>query len=604
MVKMNSVNSFIEQQIGFSKMNNYDGFLKRLTSRKEDQFLNLVIQPSQIEQLRYVDPPIFACRFAHVRGYQHILGLANEDGKIAIWNTKTNERYGRGVHSNAIFDIAWMPKVMKLVTASGDHTAALYDISNGSITCERCFQGHVRSLKSVACRPEDNFVFATGSRDGKIFIWDIRASQSHTITIPDVSIPMTHFPCGVDNKSKRTRDAVSASSSVTGLVFKDYSYVISCGAGDGLIKVWDIRKTYYSSQHVPTPIHTLPYAGTTLRNGFSNLLLNSNGTKLYASCLDNVIYVYNVLTYNPKPIMELKGHKNSTFYVKTSLSHDDKYILSGSSDNTGYIWNVSQSEPLVQLVGHDAEVTSVSWCEDGTNVLVTCSDDLTHRLWRVDVEVVPENMKSSFTNRAVEVYHKSKPVLLTRKRKNIFTSSGLCIPSNKSNILYDEFLAMNSQEETGISVLTSPIKKTKMQLSFKRKLSTSTEKHDDDDNTTKRIKFHNVLSNLPNFVVDGISPHLNLSPEKKPERDWLTKLRIKRCSVTQMHVLSRSSPTKIIKIDGSPSSKRKQQKTEISSPSSQRPLLQYFKLTSSTSPSCRAKSPNCITSSQKSQTSQ
>ncbi|KAF5282421.1 hypothetical protein FQA39_LY17536 [Lamprigera yunnana] len=256
---------------------------------------------------------------------------------------------------------------------------------------------------------------------------DIRASQSHTITIPDVSIPMTHFPCGVDNKSKRTRDAVSASSSVTGLVFKDYSYVISCGAGDGLIKVWDIRKTYYSSQHVPTPIYTLPYAGTTLRNGF---------------------------------------------------------------------------------------------------------------------------------------------------------------------------------KETGISVLTSPIKKTKMQLSFKRKLSTSTEKHDDDDNTTKRIKFHNVLSNLPNFVVDGISPHLNLSPEKKPERDWLTKLRIKRCSVTQMHVLSRSSPTKIIKIDGSPSSKRKQQKTEISSPSSQRPLLQYFKLTSSTSPSCRAKSPNCITSSQKSQTSQ
>jgi WD40 repeat protein len=35
------------------------------------------------------------------------------------------------------------------------------------------------------------------------------------------------------------------------------------------------------------------------------------------------------------------GHQNSTFYVKSSLSPDDQFLISGSSDEAAYIWKVS-----------------------------------------------------------------------------------------------------------------------------------------------------------------------------------------------------------------------------------------------------------------------
>ena len=34
------------------------------------------------------------------------------------------------------------------------------------------------------------------------------------------------------------------------------------------------------------------------------------------------------------------GHRNDTFYVRCALSPDEKYLLSGSGQNTGVIWQV------------------------------------------------------------------------------------------------------------------------------------------------------------------------------------------------------------------------------------------------------------------------
>lgn len=34
------------------------------------------------------------------------------------------------------------------------------------------------------------------------------------------------------------------------------------------------------------------------------------------------------------------GHSNSSFYVKSSVSPDDQFLASGSSDHQAYIWKV------------------------------------------------------------------------------------------------------------------------------------------------------------------------------------------------------------------------------------------------------------------------
>lgn len=39
------------------------------------------------------------------------------------------------------------------------------------------------------------------------------------------------------------------------------------------------------------------------------------------------------------------GHQNSSFYVKSSISPDDQFLISGSSDQNAYIWKVSSRHP-------------------------------------------------------------------------------------------------------------------------------------------------------------------------------------------------------------------------------------------------------------------
>lgn len=322
---------------------------------------------------------------------------------LAIHDTKYDKpRIGKKIHYNAIFDLAWLCDQMKLVTVSGDHTARLVDVNRDDLVVSELFTGHTRSVKTVASQQTDYSIFATGSRDGCVFVWDIRiARKKQLVCAPDVSIISSHQIRShvLTPQKKRFLSShlpLSGANSVTGLVFQDQHTLISCGAGDGSIKFWDLRKTYRTYKREPTPKYVIPYAGSTTRNGFSNLILDNAGFKLYASCLDNTIYSYNINRVNPEPIMQYVGHQNSTFYVKTSLSNDGRYLLSGSSDQNAYIWNTNNINPIVKLRGHNAEVTCVAWRPTFETALVSFRSTVAGKRLGDDFSCKKKNIKLIF----------------------------------------------------------------------------------------------------------------------------------------------------------------------------------------------------------------
>ena len=78
-------------------------------------------------------------------------------------------------HTNSIFHVGWSNDDKYLLTASGDQSGGIWDIERltGYKLCK-----HTGSVKCIKNSPISYSVYATASRDGKIYIWDTRISRT------------------------------------------------------------------------------------------------------------------------------------------------------------------------------------------------------------------------------------------------------------------------------------------------------------------------------------------------------------------------------------------------------------------------------------------
>lgn len=197
----------------------------------------------------------------------------------------------------------------------------------------------------------------------------------------------------------------------------DYT-LVSCGGGDGIIKVWDLRRNYSCYKKEPVPKHSIPYPGTSTYQGYSNLLIDQN-QKLYVNCMDHNIYCFNLGVYATQPLMSYTGLTNSTFFIKSSLSPDDQYLISGSKDEKAYIWNVDSSIPILALLGHADEVTCVAWAKTNELRIVTCSDDSRHRIWRINNDNLDTDNSENYLG-STEIFPRiNKQMAIKRRLKDL-----------------------------------------------------------------------------------------------------------------------------------------------------------------------------------------
>lgn len=173
---------------------------------------------------------------------------------------------------------------MKLVTASGDHTTRLWTVTESEVIQDRLFLSHDRSVKTVAFQ-KGSSLFASGGRDSVIYVWDTR-SQSHAITVagrPDSAINCSQLQTPGSKAAKKVDSVYNRINSITGLVFQDDNTLISCSAGEGTIRCWDLRKSYTAHNHKPLSKHVLPYLGNSSRRGYTNLLVDPSTLRYVSS---------------------------------------------------------------------------------------------------------------------------------------------------------------------------------------------------------------------------------------------------------------------------------------------------------------------------------
>ncbi|KAK4472613.1 hypothetical protein MN116_003849 [Schistosoma mekongi] len=326
--------------------------------------------------------------------------IAQEDGLVHLYDTSLTGSQAflkyYEAHNNAVFDVKWLSSGSSFLTASGDQSIRLIDAETGVIIQQ--FFGHTMSVRSLSFMPSDCHIFASTSRDGSIRMWDTRVKPdsvnfrgspgiSSVGVLPQCHVPSWPNSSNTDGRRTRTpKRAATDAQSVTSVLFVDDNTFLSAGSSDGSIKMWDLRRVFcVGSKKQAKPKFVLPYSGTSQKqSGYSDLVVNSYRKRLFANCLDNVVYEYDLTQSTTQPVFIYTGHVTDSFYVKLDISPDDSYIICGSSDRRAHIYAVGkrQQQPIV-LSGHTGEVSVARWCKGDPTRIVTLSDESQAFVWNM-----------------------------------------------------------------------------------------------------------------------------------------------------------------------------------------------------------------------------
>ncbi|KAF8974630.1 WD40 repeat-like protein [Flammula alnicola] len=380
----------------------------------------------------YLTPP-YACSYSHGDagakfGDVPRLAVATEQGTVHILNTSRRKdwdveppRMTIQPHQNGVFDVKWSTDDTSLATCSGDQSTRISCLKTGAIT--HVLRGHTSTVKCMAWDPSNKSLLATGGRDGAICLWDLRVGErlqnSELIAAgPVMTIHGAHEETIIKSKPKPRKGKQNPTPrTITNILYPNSQPygLVSSSSFDGILRYWDLRKpssprkAKASKPAVPSDLYSSPIDPTTLcgsrrPRGIISLASGTGPTAglIFGIGADSRVHTYDLPTLTAQSNTFSHEHlQTSSFYVGLSVSPCGRWLACGGSGNTGnsFLFDAenacrpgSITQRGVELRGQTGEVGAVDWAQ---NMLATCTDDGTVRVWRPDLEMHVKCLENS-----------------------------------------------------------------------------------------------------------------------------------------------------------------------------------------------------------------
>ncbi len=256
----------------------------------------------------------------------------------AVFSLRTDSKEPRqdlSGHDRAVTCMAISPSAGRLVTASEDHTAKLYDVETESPIATLSHDGPVR----WTCFDPSGELVATASDDGIIKFWDAKSGQARG-------------------------DELHHGARIRVIKFDPSGTRLASGGWDANAKLWDVA----TGEQIGSPM--------THQNSVPQLDFSPDGRFLATASLDHTAKIWSTETGR-----EVCPAMHHGFLVQNvAFLPDGKRLVTAGADKMIRVWSFSTIAQQQSLVDHTDVVLSSAIDPDGRTLLTTCENG-SAKLW-------------------------------------------------------------------------------------------------------------------------------------------------------------------------------------------------------------------------------
>jgi WD40 repeat protein len=303
---------------------------------------------------------------------------ASHDKTARIWDARTGAQLAvLSGHADSLYSAAYSPDGTRIVTASADKTARIWDAATGAEVT--LLSGHEDRVNSAGYSPDGSHI-VTASNDKTARVWDARTGAPLTVLVghQDRINSAAYSPDGTrivtasNDKTARVWDARTGAQlavisghgdAVNCAVYSPDGTRIVTASFDKTARIWDAR--------TGAPLGVIGHGKVIYSARYS-----PDGTRIVTASYDKTARIWDART--GAELAVLSGHGGVVY--SASYSPDGTQIVTASYEKTARTWDARTGGQLAVLAGHAGFVNSAAYSPDRTRI-VTTSYDKTARIW-------------------------------------------------------------------------------------------------------------------------------------------------------------------------------------------------------------------------------